>query len=76
MDLYEVYIRDVNGNTYHPEDVLEGIKQFLSDDGYRLSFNIEGTIITLRKNHPYDDDVRRLDDFLGQDSVECMVTFR
>lgn len=75
MDLYETYIRTQDGDTYHPKDIREGIEQFLSEDGYRISFNIEGVVITLRRGS-VSDALRKLDDFLAQESVDCAVTVR
>jgi len=76
-DVYETYIRTADGQTYYAEDAKEGIKQFLSDDGYRISFNIEGVVITLRKGVEVDTDMTWLDEMLtGQVSVNCAVTIR
>lgn len=76
MDLYETYLRTKDGDTYHPETIREGIEQFLSDDGYRISFNIEGVVITLRRDTQVNSDMRYLDDFVGSESVDCAVTIR
>lgn len=72
-DLYETYVRTAEGDTYHPEDIREGIEQFLSDNGYRLSFNIDGVVITLRRDTEIEP---KLDEFLHQRSVYCAVTIR
>lgn len=74
-DLYETYIRTESGETYHPKDFREGLKQFLSEDGYRLSINIDGVKITLRRGS-VSDTMRQLDDYLAQESVDCAVTIR
>lgn len=76
MDLYETYLRTKDGDTYHPETIREGIEQFLSDDGYRISFNIEGVVITLRRDMQVNSDMRYIDDFVGSESIDCAVTIR
>jgi hypothetical protein len=76
VDLYETYIRTAEGDTYHPTDIRKGIAQFLSGDGYRISFNIDGVVITLRKDTLVDADMRFLDEKLGSESVDCAVTIR
>lgn len=75
-DLYETYIRTADGATYHPSNFRDAIDTFLSRAGYRISFNIEGVVITLRKNTSVDDQMKFLDENLNQDSVECAVTIR
>lgn len=75
-DLYEIYVRTKLGDTYHPEDVREGIKQFLSDDGYRISFNIDGVVITLRRDMQVDSDMKYLDSHTGAKSIDAAVTIR
>lgn len=75
MDLYETYIRTANDETYHPANFREGMEQFLSEDGYRLSINIDGVKITLRRGR-VSDTMRHLDDYLAQESVDCAVTIR
>jgi hypothetical protein len=75
-DLYEIYVRTKDGDTYHPTDIREGIRQFLSEDGYRISFNIEGIVITLRRDMQVDDDMLNLDGILGHESVDAAVTIR
>ena len=74
-DLYETYIRTADGETYHPNTFREGLEQFLSEDGYRLSINIDGVRITLRKGG-VSDALKQLDDHLAQESVDCAVTIR
>lgn len=76
MDLYETYIRTKDGDTYHPEDIRKGIEQFLSEEGYRISFNIEGVVITLRRDTQVDSDMRFLDKEVHAESVDCAVTIR
>lgn len=75
-DLYETYTRDVNGNTTHHESVREGLQQFLGDEGYRISFNLDGIVITLRKDTPVDAHIEYLDRHLGSISRNCSVTIR
>jgi len=74
-DLYETYIRTEDGETYHPENFRKGLEQFLSDDGYRLSINIDGVVITFRRGN-VSDALRMLDDHLAQESIDCAVTIR
>lgn len=76
VDLYEVYLRTKDGDTYHPNTFREGIEQFLSDDGYRISLNFEGVVITLRRDVQVDNDMRFLDTHLDAESVDCAVTIR
>jgi len=75
-DLYETYVRTAEGETYHPDDIRDGLRQFLSNDGYRISFNIEGVVITLRRGVRVDEEMLFLDDQLGQLSVDCCATIR
>lgn len=75
-DLYEMYVRTKQGATYYPRDVREGIRQFLSDDGYRISFNIDGVVITLRRDMQVDEDMRYLDEHTGTTSIDAAVTIR
>ncbi len=76
MDLYETYLRTTEGETYHPTDIREGIEQFLGEKGYRISFNIEGVVITLRRDMQVDADMRFIDSQVGGESVNCAVTIR
>jgi hypothetical protein len=74
-ELFEVYIRNQDGDTHHTS-VREGLKEFLdAENGYRISFNIEGVVITLRRGS-VNDDLRYLDSMLAQESVDCAVTIR
>ena len=74
-DLYETYLRDKDGRAYEPESFRKGVEQFLSEDGYRISFNIEGVVFTLRHSQ-VSDELRFLDDHLAQESLDCAVTIR
>ena len=76
MDLYETYVRTAEGDTYHPTDIREGIKQFLSEDGYRISFNIDGVVISLRRDLQVGSEQRFLDEHLDSESVDAAVTIR
>ncbi len=73
-DVYETYIRTRDGETYHPKTFRQGMEQFLSEEGYRITINIEGIRIVLRRNVRVDDDILLLDERLNQKSVDCMVT--
>lgn len=75
-DLYEIYIRTAEGDTYHPTDIREGLADFLGPNGYRISFNIEGVVITLRRDTHVGSEQAYLDEHLGSESVECAVTIR
>jgi hypothetical protein len=75
-DLYEMYLRDANGNTYHVHDTRDGWKRFLWNDGYRISINIDGVVLTLRKGVAKDSDIEYLDSVLDHESVECLATLR
>ena len=75
-DLYEVYIRTADGDTYHPKDIREGLKDFLGENGYRISFNIDGVVFTLRRDTNVDSDRNFLDEHLQSESVDCAVTIR
>jgi hypothetical protein len=73
--LYEVYIRNQDGDA-RDCDIRDGIKEFLNaDNGYRISFNIEGVVITLRRGS-VSDELRYLDSMLPQESLDCAVTIR
>lgn len=77
MDLYETYVRTKDGETYHTTDIREGLTQFLSEDGYRISFNIDGVVITLRRDTAVDKDTTTsIDEHLQQVSIDCMATIR
>lgn len=74
-DLYETYVRTVDGDTYHPKDIREGIDQFLSDKGYRITFNIDGVIITIRRDPEFPVEKRH--ELLSEIDVHgCMVSIR
>lgn len=76
-DLYETYVRTAEGETYHPDDIRKGLEDFLGPNGYRISFNIDGVVITLRRDQGLtDDETRFLDEALNQDTVPCEVTIR
>ena len=75
-DLYETYIRTAEGETYHPENIRKGMEDFLGPNGYRISFNIDGVVITLRRDTNVDPDFARLDEMLDAESVDCAVTIR
>jgi hypothetical protein len=75
-DLYETYIRTRDDQTYHPEDIRKGLADFLGPNGYRISFNIDGVVITLRRDTPIDREIMFLDEQLRQDTLECAVTIR
>lgn len=72
-ELFEVYIRDQDGRTYHT-DIRKGLEQFLSEEGYRITFNIEGCAITLRRGTDATDSTT--DSLLDQESVNCTATIR
>lgn len=73
--LFEVYIRNQDGDTHHAL-LRDGIKEFLdAENGYRLSINIEGVVITLRKGS-VSDELRHLDTLVAQQSLDCAVTIR
>lgn len=75
-DLYETYIRNAEGDTYYLTDIRKGLEDFLSHNGYRISFNLDGVVFTLRRDTEVDSDTSWLDDQLNQDSVKCAVTIR
>lgn len=75
-DLYEMYIRQADGNTYHPSTVRAGFEDFLGPNGYRLSFNIDGVVITLRRDINVGPEQAYLDEHLNSESVDCAVTIR
>lgn len=75
-DLYETYIRTAQGDTYHPADIRTALKDFLGPNGYRLSFNFEGVVITLRRDVNVGPEQARLDEYLNSESVDCAVTIR
>lgn len=43
-----VYIRTVDGETFHT-DVISGLRQFFSDQGYRITFTVDGVDVVLRR---------------------------
>jgi hypothetical protein len=73
--VFEVYLRNADGDTYHMP-LREGLAEFLDPEkGYRISINIEGVIITLR--NVWDiSAIKALDDHLDQQSVEVVATVR
>lgn len=74
--LFEIYIRNQDGDTRYC-NLRDGLKEFMDDDnGYRLSINIEGVVITLRRDHAVSDQMRFLDEHLNQTSLDCSVTIR
>lgn len=74
-EVYEVYLRDTMGGTFYLP-LREGLGQFLGPDGYRLTLNIEGITIVLRRDTTNDADITLLDDALAQVSVECLATVK
>lgn len=74
-NVFEVYLRDNAGDTYHLP-LREGLKEFLDPDkGYRISINIEGVVITLRNSWDINS-LQWLDDQLGHKTVEVAATIR
>lgn len=74
-EVFEVYLRDNDGDAYHIP-FREGLERFLSDDGYRITINIEGVAMTLRKGANTDAETKFLDDHLAQISMDCLLTVR
>ncbi len=75
-DLYETYIRTAEGETYHPDDIRKGLEDFLGPNGYRISFNIDGVVFTLRRDTNVGEQQAFLDEAIGSESVDCAVTIR
>lgn len=74
-NVFEVYIRNADGDTYH-KSLREGLKEFLDPDkGYRISINIEGVVITLRNTWDIDT-LKALDNHLGHKTIEVAATIR
>lgn len=74
-EVFEVYIRNAEGDTYH-RPLREGLKEFLDPEkGYRITINIEGVVITLRnswdRQRPHYMDIE-----LNQNSLEVLATIR
>lgn len=76
IDLFETYIRTADGETRHTKDIREGLAEFLGPRGYRISFNIDGVVFTLRRDVNVDADMARLDEHFNSESVDCAVTIR
>lgn len=75
-DLYETYVRTSEGETYHPKDIRKGLEDFLGPNGYRISFNIDGVVITLRRDTQTYPEIEEVNELLGQDVLDCSVTIR
>lgn len=73
--VYEVYLRNTDGDTKHLP-LREGLREFLSEDGYRLTLNVEGVAITFRRNTVKDSNTFWLDEYLNQLSEDVMITIR
>lgn len=75
--VYEVYIRNEDGDTHHVDTLRDGLTEFLDlDNGYRISINIEGIVITLRRDSTAEN-MHLLDEHVGnQLSLDCAVTIR
>ena len=73
--MYKTYIRTSDGETYHPKNFREGLEQFLSKDGYRLSIIIDGVKLTLRKGG-VSEELKKLDDYFAQESLDCALTIQ
>lgn len=74
-EVYEAYVRTKSGETMELP-FREALKQFLSDNGYRISINIEGVVIVLRRETQVDEEINSMDKQLRERSLDCMVTFR
>ena len=74
-EVFECYVRDAKGNTsFLP--LREALKQFLDlENGYRLSINIEGVVLTLRNEWDIGM-LHQLDEHLGHKTIEAAVTIR
>jgi hypothetical protein len=73
-DVFEIYVRNQDGDT-HFASLRNGLREFLdAENGYRLSINIDGVRITLRKGS-VSDELRYLDSMIeDQTSLDCAVT--
>lgn len=65
-----LYLRTKHGECYNAKNVEEALAQFLSSDGYRLSFVVDGKTFVLRR----DWDVPVQTNLLDQQSLDCTVT--
>lgn len=74
-NIFEVYIRNADGDAYHT-NLRDGLTEFLDPEkGYRISINIEGVVITLRNSWDIDT-LRQLDEHLGHKTIEVAATIR
>jgi len=73
-EVYEAYIRDADGGTrYMP--FRQAMEHFLGEDGYRVSINVEGVRLTLRKDTRMGEYTQYLDEHIpGRRSTEALVT--
>lgn len=73
--LFEVYVRNADGDTHHT-DLRTGLREFLDpENGYRISLNIEGVVITLRNSWDRETS-SQLAEFLDDRNIECLATIR
>ncbi len=57
-------------------DLYETYLRMKDGNTYHLSFNIEGVIITLRRDTFVDADMQFIDKETGGASMDCVVTVR
>ncbi len=48
------YIRTQGGNTFYVETLAEALEQFVGEDGYRLSLEAGGNLVTFRRLDPWE----------------------
>ena len=70
-----VNVRTADGETCDT-DLVSGLINFVSDDGYRVTLKLDNIEIVLRRDQKIDSEIEELDAHLGQNSVEAMVTIR
>lgn len=67
------YIRTRNGATFHVDSLEEALKEFASDEGYRLTLNAGGVEVIIRRaDLPNDSEYS---DVVGQ-NFSANVTIR
>lgn len=68
------YIRTAQGGTFHTETMDEALEQFVSEDGYRITFSGAKVEIVIRR----DADPRNLaeDELLKQTSYNATIVVR
>lgn len=69
------YIRTVHGDTYHLDTLEEALRVFVSDDGYRITFIVDGLEVVIRRSSDTHDENGN-HKLLGEDAYKATVVVK